>query len=218
MKIVTEDSAKSPLANAYYSIYGKENVVFANGIYNVSTVINSLQSKNRSEEILAYVDVVLDNKRSVEMFMSLYFMYTDYTNIYIIPIICSEYCFLLSLDNKLGCLEEVDRDVLYGRKGYKDVRFYKKERSLERVFKKILSRYKHKVQEYDNVVTLRDYALCISHHTALLDNSLLYKYLDLRYTAYKDVVHNYLVGSIKMSIPSEKVKEILNKFIRSINQ
>ena len=138
MKYVSEDNRRYSPVSIVDRVYGRNNTKYSMGNGNLEDVIDRLLSFS-NEEIIVYVDVVPGNNETISVFFNLLRKYRDFSNVYIVPILCTEACLLDSLV-KLGIqLNSVQIGILTGTVPYKST-VYSDANTLEKALKLF---YKH---------------------------------------------------------------------------
>lgn len=107
MIFIFEDKAESPLSKLYTDLYKDCNdleIIYSNGNGGLYNRINE-RFRESSDYIVVFIDVVPDNIETIRLYRRLYriFEYSQSTKrVFIMPIICAEYNYMLSLDLELA--------------------------------------------------------------------------------------------------------------------
>ena len=100
VKMLFEDNEKSILSTFLRNAYNEECIIFTNGNYNLSLVLDSVWKSD--DFYLVYIDVVPDNSKTIDIYEALLDLVADkgWLNVRIIPIPCIEYYILMELWEK----------------------------------------------------------------------------------------------------------------------
>lgn len=143
MLTIFEDSKESVISNIITKAYIEPNVRFTNGAKNLEVFLDKYTAIDK--HVYCYVDVVPDNPKTVDTFISLKAKYVCSSHIHIIPIPCMEYFVLLSLLRFNKVTEEEISNLLYVKTG--DSKYTMKcysDKSFEKYCKRLLNNNKWK--------------------------------------------------------------------------
>ena len=106
MKYVFEDGATAKLSRLFQEAYKPESradICYADGNGKILSFIIRLLKNNPNENVVAFVDTIYDNEKTIETYNALatYAHYVKLQNriqVIAIPIICAEYYMLMSLE------------------------------------------------------------------------------------------------------------------------
>ena len=136
--IFLEDNRRKSKYSIYLdNVYGRENVRFAMGSGNLKKVINSSIKDKICKEIFVYVDVVPDNINTIDTLLDLLSSFCQYSNVFIIPIFCSEYVVLRYLDS-INALNKIYHCIINLETNPKELYEFSNCVNFEKVCKQIL--------------------------------------------------------------------------------
>lgn len=195
MKIVSEDNRRYSLTSKLYDkVYGRENTRFSMGSGNLEAVITDLLDEGEFEDIVVYLDVVPENEHTGRLLLKLYTKFLNNKNVYIVPIICSKYCLLLSLHELGYDLGREEIGILNGSLDYHKT-LYSEEKSLEKVAKAIKAgmNLSNGYFEDDNSDSFKERSVVyIKNHTAFENADLLNRYFKTITIEYKSALKEFL--------------------------
>lgn len=217
MKVITEDNKDtSLLSKAYSYLYGEENVYYGQGTGFFGGglrkfIENIIAESKEDEEIIVYIDVIYDNKYTIECFIKLYtyFKSKGYKNIYIVPIVCSEYCFLSAIESYSGEISDADAQILHGKVDYKMSGKYTAP-TFEKAMKRLCGLNKWVVEKFKKEENKYWFYECILTHSAFLGTKELSKVYDLREISNLEVVSRFIKKLHTWKADTSKAEEMLS--------
>lgn len=138
-----EDRFEDPLSKLFCAGYDKsvcQHFIYANGCGNLAAVLDKTLADHPEEQILVFMDMVPDNRELVPIYKNLrHRYYTSNGRAIVLPIVCSEYYFIRSIQNSRVVTDKSSLTICTGIKPWKESALL--ESDADRMFCKNFERF-----------------------------------------------------------------------------
>ncbi len=209
--IFLEDNRRKSKYSIYLdNVYGRENVSFAMGSGNLKKVINSSIKDKSGKEIFVYVDVVPDNINTIDTLLDLLSSFYQYSNVFIIPIFCSEYVVLRYLDS-INALNKIYRRIINLETNPKELYEFSNCVNFEKVCKQILYSVRDKYEFILKSITIQDSVKFVLEYQYFKDSNIIKNYYETRKANSRECISAFIkVLSNLMNISLNKCSSLMD--------
>ena len=212
--IFLEDNRRKSKYSIYLdNVYVRENVRFAMGSGNLKKVINSSIKDKICKEIFVYVDVVPDNINTIDALLDLLSSFCQYSNVFIIPIFCSEYVVLRYLDS-INALNKIYHCIINLETNPKELYEFSNCVNFEKVCKQILYSVRDKYEFILKSITIQDSVKFVLEYQYFKDSNIIKNYYETRKTNSRECISAFIkdfkVLSNLMNISLNKCSSLMD--------